>query len=86
MKEVKLSKTEQELLNQLEIGKNSEIVKNPFSGEEFLLEPQAVALHDFIKGTEFLIAGGNNKLISSFDMARSLYSKLYPQSYYGLFD
>lgn len=82
----KLSAADQKLISELEIGKDSEVVRNPFSGDEVLLEPKAVALHDFIKGSEVLIAQGNSKLIGNFDRARNIFRKLYPNAYSTLLD
>ncbi len=36
----------------LEVDDNPEVVTNPFSGQSIELEPDAVALHDFIRGAE----------------------------------
>jgi len=38
----------------LQVGSESEIVKNRFSGDEVELEPQAVAMYDAIMGAEGL--------------------------------
>ena len=77
---MKLNKTEQKLVDQLEIGTESEEVQNPFSGVIVTLEPLGVALHDYIKGCEIT---GNYK---SFDTARYLFAKLYPTAYMQLLD
>ena len=77
---MKLNKTEQKLVDQLEIGPHEEQVTNPFSGREVTLEPLGVALHDYIKGCEIT---GNYK---NFDTARYLFAKLYPSEYMILLD
>ena len=39
---------------QLDVGDEPEHISNPFSGETILLTPEEVAVHDLIKGSEFL--------------------------------
>ena len=77
---MKLNKTEQKLVDQLEIGQHDEQISNPFSGREVTLPPLGVALHDYIKGCEIT---GNYK---QFDTARYLFAKLYPNEYMILLD
>jgi len=48
----KANKSEQKILDQLHIGTESETVKNPFSGESTVLEPTAVAVYDYLRGSE----------------------------------
>ena len=79
-----LTKTEQSIIDGLVIRNHPEVITNPFSGESFLLQPKAVALHDFIKGYEVLIHSGKTNNIRLFDSARSLFNKLYPNTYMGL--
>jgi len=76
----KLTKTQQRIINDLSVGKMSEVIKNPFTGEEVLLEPTAVALYDYIKGCEIL---GNYK---EFDQARYAFCALWPDAYMKLLD
>ena len=89
-KEVKqkkpLSKTEQTLLEELEVKQHPTIVYNSFSGESVMLQPKAVALYDYIKGYELLIHRGVTKNIRQFDMAKELFMKLWPNSYTRLLD
>ena len=40
--------------DQLEVLEESEWIMNPFSGEKALLVPEAVAMHDVIKGFEMM--------------------------------
>ena len=63
----------------LEIGTESEVVVNKWSGARVLLEPRAVALYDFIKGCE--ITG-----CKDFDQARYLFAELWPDAYSKLLD
>ena len=77
---MKLNKTEQKLVDQLEVGLHDERVRNPFSGVEVVLEPLGVALHDYVKGCEMI---GNYKY---FDTARYLFARLYPEAYMQLLD
>jgi len=44
--------TIEQILAELEIFDYPEVVTNPFSGRSCELEPEAVALYDFIKGCE----------------------------------
>lgn len=81
-----LTKTEQGIIDQLDIRNHPEIVKNPYTQEEFLLQPKAVALYDLIKGCESSIGGGETKLIGLFDKARNIFRKLYPNTYMSLLD
>lgn len=81
-----LTKTEQSLINELQIEEHPTIVHNPFSGEAVMLQPKAVALYDYIKGYELLINNNATKNIKQFDMARSLFRKLWPKSYMVLLD
>ena len=75
-----MTPAQKRLLSELEIGTESETVTNPYSGRSCLLEPQAVALYDLIKGCEIT---GNLK---DFDRARYLFCELYPDEYMILID
>jgi hypothetical protein len=77
----KLNKTQERIIADLEIGANSEVVENPWSGERVLLEPKAVALYDFIKGCESL-----GKYGKDFDQARYAFAALWPDAYMQLLD
>ena len=77
---MKLNKTEQKLVNELEIGTQSEEIRNPFSGRSVTLKPLGVALYDYINGCQMT---GNYKY---FDTARYLFAKLYPDEYMILLD
>lgn len=82
----KLSATEQKLLAELQYSEHPQKRTNPFSQAEVMLEPKAVALHDYIKGYEILINNHQTTNIRQFDMARNLFRKLYPDSYMELLD
>lgn len=75
-----LTKTDQKLIDELELGLHPEVIANPFSGREVTLPPLGVALYDYIKGCEIT---GNYKM---FDTARLLFAKLYPDEYMILLD
>lgn len=81
-----LTKTEQNLISELRIGDTPAIVRNPYSGEQVMLEPKAVALYDFIKGYEALLQTRKVSNIKKFDTARYLFHKLWPNSYMALLD
>ena len=80
VKQKSLSKTEQNLLDALQIGNHPTIIKN------VMLQPKAVALYDYIKGYEFMIRQRKTTNIKQFDMARGLFRKLWPNSYISLLD
>jgi hypothetical protein len=62
------------------VGSESEIVKNPFSGESCLLSPEAVAVYDTIKGCELF--GDYAGVRKGLDWFR----KHYPEEYMVLLD
>jgi hypothetical protein len=76
----KLTKSERLLLSSLVVGEESEVTMNPFSKEEVELAPIGVALYDYINGCYLL---GHFK---SYDEARYLFAKLYPEAYMKLID
>ena len=76
----KLNKTQQRIISELEIGTESEVVTNLFSGVSCNLEHTAVALYDFIKGCEML---GDYK---DFDQARYAFMAMWPEEYMILLD
>ena len=49
-----VTEEEKKLIEELQVGKESEVVKNPYSGESVELCPEAVALYDLTKGAEML--------------------------------
>ena len=60
-----------------------EEIKNPFSGEKVMLEPDAVAVYDSIKGAEIL-ADQNNGDDSKWETVRkgiAWFQKYYPKEY-----
>lgn len=79
-KNVKLAKRDQAVIDSLEIGTKNELVTNPFSGHSVELEPEAVALYDFIKGCE--ASGLNDKLRQGLYIFR----KKWPNEYMDLLD
>lgn len=77
---MKLSKTEQSIIDQLDLSDGPQTVTNLYTGRTEDLDAQGVALYDFIHGCEIL---GNYK---QFDAARYLFAKLYPSAYMTLID
>ena len=75
-----MNKTQQRILDDLDFSGTPEIIQNPFSGVEVVLDARGVALYDFIKGCEIT---GNYK---DFDQARYLFAELYPDAYSKLID
>ena len=59
---------------------NPEEIKNPFSGEKVMLEPDAVAVYDTIKGAELV---GNNDHIRK---GITWFQQYYPKEYMILLD
>ena len=57
-----------------------EEIKNPFSGEKVMLEPDAVAVYDTIKGAELV---GNNDHIRK---GIAWFQQYYPKEYMILLD
>lgn len=64
------------------------VVKNLFSGAECELTPEALAMYDFIKGSEVLIASGMNsqELIKNFNEALICFRETWPEEYFILLD
>jgi hypothetical protein len=88
---MKFNKEEQELIDRLMILEDSEIICNPYSGEECELEPLAVALYDYIKGCEMFINSGIKNfngidVIDSMRLALGIFAQSWPKEYYLLLD
>ena len=41
-------------INELQVGTKSEVIANPYTNEEIELNPQEVAVYDFVKGCEVM--------------------------------
>lgn len=86
-----MNKEEQELLDSLFISDEKETVINPYSGKSVELEPQAVALYDYIKGCEALIHSGtkelNGKNLSAqMGIGLGIFMAKWPSEYFDLLD
>ena len=77
---MKLNKKEQSIVDDLLVGKNDEVITNPFTGVKVRCTPLGVALYDFIIGCNII---GNTK---DFDDARYAFMKLFPDEYMKLID
>jgi len=77
---MKLTKKEQELLNDLDTTGPSEVIQNPYSGRSVELDGTGVALYDFIK------AAGAFGLHNDTILAKTAFAKLYPNEYMILID
>ena len=75
-----MNKTQQKILDKLDCSGSPEVIENPYTGVQFILDARGVALYDFIKGCEII---GNWK---DFDQARYLFAELYPDAYMKLID
>lgn len=64
----------------LEVDDKPEVVTNSFSGQSIELEPDAVALYDFIKGAEMLEDYGNMQ------DAIQYFASRWPKAYMVLLD
>jgi hypothetical protein len=78
------------LIPNLQIGKDSEYVKNPISGAKCLLNPLQVALYDYIVGAEMIINSKNytvnKELEEKFDNARLYFHLNWIKEYLILID
>jgi hypothetical protein len=64
----------------IDIRRESETIANPFSGEECLLEPDAVAVYDLIKGSESV------ENYTVMQLGLDWFRKYFPQEYMTLLD
>ena len=70
-------------LKNLMVGTREEWIRNPFSGEECKLTPQAVAVYDFIMGAQMMHPNGMPPKASS---GLDWFRKHYPKEYMTLLD
>ena len=77
---MKLTKTEQKLVDDLAVGSEPEMVANRFSGEKVELEPTAVAVYDLVMGSESL---GDH---TTMNKALTIFRKNWPREYMVLLD
>ena len=66
-----------------------EVVKNPYSGEEYELTAEELSMYDFIKGAEMCISSGryvNSKIQDDFHKAIRWFIKANPKAYMTLLD
>ena len=66
-----------------------EVVKNPYSGEEYELTAEELSMYDFIKGAEMCISSGmyvNSKIQDDFHKAIRWFMKANPKAYMTLLD
>ena len=69
-----------ELFPDIFIGDEKEEVRNPYSGDSTMLEPEAVAVYDLIKGAEVL---GIWKIVQQ---GCDWFKQYYPKEYFVLLD
>ena len=71
-----------------EVYKKGEIVKNPFSGEEYKLNAMELSMYDFIIGTQLVFEMGmqNDKLIKDFQKGLNWFRKHNAEAYMTLLD
>ena len=77
---MKINKTQQKILDQLDLSGGPETISNPYSGAKVELDARGVALYDFLIGCQIT---RNYKLL---DQARYLFADLYPNAYMTLID
>ena len=51
---MEVTEDEKKLIAGLQVGRENEVVENPYSGESVELCPEAVAIYDLTKGAEML--------------------------------
>lgn len=84
---MKMTAFEKIVLKDLKIGTKSEQVTNPYSKVVVTLTPEAVALYDLIRGTEFFLSKGPNEdLTIIFYNACDVFRKNWPKEYMLLLD
>jgi len=67
-------------IGKLQVYDDSEMVQNPFSGETIDLEPEAVALYDYIKGSEMM------REYKNLEKGLAIFRKRWPKEYMILLD
>lgn len=67
-------------IGKLEVFDKGEAVQNPFSGESVGLEPEAVALYDYIKGCEMM------QRYEGMEKGLSIFRTRWPEEYMTLLD
>jgi hypothetical protein len=75
------NKSQKRLMNDLFIGKKSEIITNKFSGRSIELEPEAVALYDYIIGCNYTGQFGKD-----YNEAKDIFIENWPNAYMVLLD
>jgi hypothetical protein len=74
-------------LRDLMVGTRDEWVRNPLSGEECKLTPQAVAVYDFIMGVQMMHPNGMpHKAIKELRSGLDWFRNHYPKEYMTLLD
>ena len=65
-----------------------DIVRNPFSGEEYRLNAEELSMYDFIMGTQMMFDMGlrDEKIIDEFDKGLRWFSKNNIEAYMILLD
>jgi hypothetical protein len=63
-------------------------VRNPFSGEEYVLNAKELSMYDFIMGAQMIIEMGmtNDKIITDFRNGRDWFRKNNKEAYMVLLD
>jgi hypothetical protein len=69
-----------EIMKELYVGKENEVIQNPFSGQSATLDPVEVAVYDYIKGCEL------TQIYTYFDDARYWFMKKNSKAYMTLLD
>ena len=73
--------------NELDIGTESEVVTNFYSGESCELTSEAVSVYDFIKGSEILLNNNYSEEINNqFHEALLYFQEKWPEEYMILLD
>jgi hypothetical protein len=79
------NKKQLDLMKELLIGTEDEVATNPFSKEKCTLNPEAIALYDFMMGSQ--ISGfTNQENIYKFYLAQEIFRANWPEEYMALID
>jgi len=77
---MQITEEEKKLIDGLQVGTESEVVKNPYSGDSIELCPEAVALYDLVKGAEML---GDYRTVEA---GLGIFGRNWPDAYMVLLD
>ena len=94
---MKLTPKERKLIQGYKIGTTNEVVKNPYTGIEVELCPEAVAIYDLVRGAEAILNKKADGLLEGLDIdpvkveeiffaTRDIFIRNWPKEYSILLD